>query len=369
MIRKDLRKIFTRLVLIAVPVAFYAKPASAIDFDGGVTSVYQHAFENRLEDDANASMDLNFGYDGRGYSVKAHAEINTTPKSTGIASVIGQSNADAGTALSQDDHGRFQLSELFVSVPFHSKFKVHMGLIDSTVFFDTARIANDENSQFLASDFVNNPVIDFPDYALAIAVEYPFSSINTTRLMISSTNGLADNPSRDYSSLFEVDDDQKGIFSILESQWQTGEGFIEIGIWSHNGDHVALDDPAQNKLKNYGAYLTAGASKANQAIEFRVGYSNERVSTATGFASIAYQFTGDDWTLGSAYGYTKISKYLHQPHESVQEVELYANRELVRNLSISPSIQYFNHPLYDNSIVSKISDDIWTANLRMHLVF
>ena len=343
--------------------------SAPFEFHFNATGIYQSPYEKGIDDDTNLSADLYGHYNGNGYTLNAHIEASSTPKEKGMASIISQSNADARTALSQDNHGRVQVSEFFLSTALTNTTLFHVGLLDSTVFFDSSNIANNENSQFIASDFVNNPVIDFPDYSLAGVIEHRFSSSNTTKLMISSTNGLADNPNRDYSSLFEIDDDKKGIFSILESKWESGREFFEIGAWAHNGAHQALDNPNQTNLKNYGAYLTAGTGFGAQSFELRSGYANERVSTATGFTSLAYELSMRRWVFGTAYGYTKISKYITNRKHSVQEMEVYGRRMVGRKFSVTPSIQYFKNPLHNTNIVPNISDEIWAANVRFNIEF
>ncbi|WP_024851202.1 hypothetical protein [Hydrogenovibrio kuenenii] len=343
--------------------------ASPFEFHFNATGIYQNPYEKGIDDDTNISADLYGRYYGSGYTLNAHIEANSTPREKGMASAISQSNADARTALSSNNKGRLQISEFFLSTGLTNSTVFHIGLLDSTAFFDSSNISNNENTQFIASDFVNNPVIDFPDYSLAGIIEHRFSNTNITKLMISSTNGLADNPSRDYSSLFEINDDKKGIFSILESKWQSGREFFEVGVWSHNGAHQALDNATQTNLKNYGAYLTAGTGFGAQSFELRSGYANEKVSTATGFASIAYELSMRRWVFGTAYGYTKISKYITGRKHSVQEVEVYGRRMIGRKFSITPSIQYFKNPLHDTNIVPNISDEIWAANVRFNIEF
>lgn len=187
--------------------------------------------------------------------------------------------------------------------------------------------------------------------------------------MVSSTNGLADNPNRDYSSLFEVNDDNKGIFSILESKWENNRTFIEIGGWFHSGKHQALNDSRQHNLKNYGAYLTAGTGYGDQSFELRTGYANEKVSIATAFASLANELSFRRCALGSAYAYTQTSKYLSPTHGGIQEVEMYAKRMIGRKFSITPLVQYFKNPLYDKTVLPTIANELWTANVRFNIVF
>ncbi|BBN59728.1 carbohydrate porin [Hydrogenovibrio marinus] len=346
-----------------------AKKPSPLEFHAYATAIYQHSFDKSIEDDTSLSGDLYTRYLAKNFIVNSHIEVNSTPKTKGMASVIRQSNADAGTALSKNNQGRLQLSELYLSLSYEKNTSFHVGLLNSTVFFDTSLIGNNENTQFIASDFVNNPVIDFPDYALAGVVEYQFSATNTTRFMASSTNGLADNPNRDYSSLFEVNSDNKGIFCILETQWQTDNTLFETGVWLHNGDHRALDDANNKHLKNYGAYLTAAQSFGKQTVEARAGIANARVSATKDFVSLAYQITLSDWTLGTAYGYTEISKYSSMRHDAAQEVEVYGKHMVGKYFSLTPSVQYFKNPFHNSTVAPSLANEVWAANLRVNFAF
>lgn len=363
------RTFLLSILALSMSLQAQAKTPSSLDFHANATAIYQHPFDKAVEDDTSLSADLYARYFAKNFTVNSHIEVNSTPKTKGMASVIRQSNADAGTALSKNNQGRLQLSELYLSLPYEKNTTFHIGLLNSTVFFDTSLIGNNENTQFIASDFVNNPVIDFPDYALAGVVEYQFSAINTTRFMASSTNGLADNPNRDYSSLFEVNSDNKGVFCILETQWQTDNTLFETGAWLHNGDHRALDDANNKHLKNYGAYLTAAQSFGKQTMEMRAGIANERVSAAKDFVSLAYQIALRGWTLGTAYGYTEISKYSSMRHDAAQEVEVYGKHMIGKYFSLTLSVQYFKNPFHDSTVAPSLANEVWAANLRVNFAF
>ena len=101
---------------------------------------------------------------------------------------------------------------------------------------------------------MNNPVIDFPDYVIGLAYESNLAKNVSSTLFISSTHGIADNQSRNYANLFEVQKDEKGPFSAAEIQYTNQQWFINGGIWLHNGNHEALDDNTKLDLSNYGIY-------------------------------------------------------------------------------------------------------------------
>lgn len=341
--------------------------AAQTTYEASLTSIYQHASEPYAEDNLSSSVDVFVRHRMNAFSVLAHIEASSTPKDKGVASIFPQSNGDARTALSSNNQGRIQLSELYLSGDYSPETTLHFGLLNSSNFFDSGRISNDENMQFIASDFINNPVIDFPNYAIAGIVEHRVSKWNTTRLLLSSTHGLADNPQRDYSSLFELTKDDKGLYTELETEFADDNRFLTLGGWMHNGDHPALDDPSQTHLKNYGAYLTAGMKFGQNQFETRWGFANEKVSSAASFASLAYQYDWQSWVMGMAYGYTQKSKFSTTQFNR-QEVEVYGRYRFNRLIYLTPSMQYFDHPVYDTTQYH-FDNPVWVANLRLHIQF
>jgi hypothetical protein len=100
-----------------------------------------------------------------------YVEGNTTPFHDGVSRRIPEANTDAGTALNRSGEGRIQVSELRLIWPIFQGSHVHLGLLDATGFLDVSQIANDENLFFLGGPFVNNPTIEFPDYALGAGLD------------------------------------------------------------------------------------------------------------------------------------------------------------------------------------------------------
>lgn len=96
--------------------------------------------------------------------------------------MLGEVNGDAGSALNGNGDGRLQISELRYALPVRDFGTLSFGLLDPTAFLDTTShanptagpdfsgIANDETTQFLGNSFVNNPVVEFPDYTLGAAI-------------------------------------------------------------------------------------------------------------------------------------------------------------------------------------------------------
>ncbi len=85
-----------------------------------------------------------------------YVEGNTTPRNNGISSVLGEANADIGSALDGDDSGRLQVSELHYAISLASGELV-TGLIDASSFLDASKVANDETAQFLGRRFRQQP--------------------------------------------------------------------------------------------------------------------------------------------------------------------------------------------------------------------
>jgi porin len=129
-------------------------------------------------------------------TVHLYVEGNTTPFHDGVSRRIPEANTDAGTALNRSGEGRIQVSELRLIWPIFQGSHVHLGLLDATGFLDVSQIANDENLFFLGGPFVNNPTIEFPDYALGAGLDGGLTDNGKLcyAVILTSSNGLADNP-------------------------------------------------------------------------------------------------------------------------------------------------------------------------------
>ena len=313
---------------------------------GGFTGTFQTTSDSRIEDEGLVSFDLVATMrDGPG-EWTAYIEGNLSPRVNGVSRTLVEVNGDAGTALDRDNKGRLQVSGLHYTF-LSGANSMTMGLINPACVLDASAIANDETSQFLSSSFVNNPTIAFPDYALGTCMHFEASQTRPgINLLLSSSHGLADNPNRSYSELVDVTATGKGLFIGSELYWHMAADIWRIGIWTSTADHAALDGSGNNE-HNYGAYLSTDHRFANSKINLRLGWANDKVSLATGFASLALETTLATHTLGAALGKTLVSDKAGSGSGDTLQAEVYVRIVLNDRLHLSPSLQYIENSGFD----------------------
>ncbi|MGD8547131.1 MAG: hypothetical protein PVJ10_04110, partial [Thiohalophilus sp.] len=320
---------------------------SDVSVEGAVTGTYQASNDGRLENEALASLDLLAHRNlGKG-QLTLYVEAVTTPQVDGIADNIWEVNGDAGTALDAWDKGRFQVSELhFTCVRTESCFSA--GLLDPSAFADISNVANDETTQFLNQGFINNPTIRFPDYSLGFVwhQDYQPGQPGYT-LLLASSHGLADNPNRSYSELFDVTENGKGLFSLVETYALFQKIHLRAGIWHSSADYPQLDNPAI-ETHNYGLYTTLDYYTGKTSWNLRLGAANPRVSPYAYYSSLAVEHPIGDVTTGLAVGHTWLSSRLaEEQQEDRTNLEIYARFTPAERLSLSPSIQLIRNPAFE----------------------
>ncbi|MCH9697059.1 MAG: carbohydrate porin [Gammaproteobacteria bacterium] len=291
-----------------------------------------------------------------------------SPSGRGIASQLGIANADAGSALNSCGNGRLQLSELHYVLPF-AQGEVYLGMLDPTRFLDGSDIANDETQQFLGAGFVNNPLIDFPDYTLGIAYHYTASANQPGfAVFLSSSNGLGDNSSASYGQLINVHDKEKGLFSAAELYYPWKKIKFRSGLWLNTAIKPQINNPTE-KAKNYGIYTSIDASEGQHQWNLRYGYTNPDVTASNHFVAIAYQYQFKQAALGLGLAHQRMT---HQSADSSNtpntQAELYLRINPAPGLSISPSIQYL-HGQSSSQTPQQLSKRNWVAGLRLSYYF
>ena len=181
-----------------------------------------------------------------------YLEASSTPPAMGVTARYPQANADAGSALDADDDARLQISELHYQLPLGRGWLVTGGLIDSSAFLDRSLISNDETRQFLGATLVNNPTINFPDYTLGFALGRPLTEFSEATpsawgaaLVLSASDGLADNPARSYGELLRSSHGE-GLFAAAELRYRWRQSIIRTGLWTNTRevDAVAAGQPS-----------------------------------------------------------------------------------------------------------------------------
>ncbi|KZN34742.1 hypothetical protein N480_20885 [Pseudoalteromonas luteoviolacea S2607] len=223
-------------------------------------------------------------------------EYSRNPSEGGVSSWFGNTNEDAATTEDGRGTSRTQLSSLYwqYTLP-NSEQQVLLGLAEVSMLVDTNDVANDEVGQFMTAGFVNNPSIDFPDYAPALRYQGVISDETWRwRLLLSSAKGLAGNQGN-YAETFSQIDGSDGVFTTLEGQRQLANNTaLTFGSW-HNSD-----------TKRHGVYSAFHKEIGDIQLHSRLGHSrsyqhaqDDEALDKTHFASLSGQYTHQAFTLAA----------------------------------------------------------------------
>lgn len=337
--------------------------------EGGITITTQHADDSRIDDEAFASIDLVATVAAGAGEWVIYVEGNTSPQNDAVSTLIGEANADAGSALDRDDNGRLQISELHYSIPAFAG-DLTVGLIDSTGFLDTNNVANDETTQFLGSTLVNNPTIEFPDYTLGAAYHrYNKEQAFAYTVFVGSSHGLGDNTNKSYSQLVEVDETGKGVFAAAELFFDWNNLGIRTGVWLNSADHANLDGSGDGKENNSGLYAGIDGKYGQAKWNIRLGIADDDVSTIESFASFAFEHPFIGHTVGAGITHSSLSdKATTAGMDDTLQAEAYLRYEFANNLQFTPSVQWIENSDFDSSNTS-YDDGLLLVSLRLNYAF
>jgi len=333
----------------------YAKEfneSKKISVEGGVTAVAQSTNDSSVDAELFASVDLAVTIPAGNGEWLVYIEGNSTPKTNGVSSVIGEANGDAGSALNRDGKGRLQVSELHYTLPVKSGV-LTAGLLDVTAILDTSDVANDETSQFLNASLVGNPTIEFPDYTLGFLYNTEFDEGKSLSLALTSSNGLGDNTNVSYSELVDISENGKGVFAAAEILWPVSDLQLRVGVWVNTADHAKLSGTS-GTTNNYGVYALVDGKVGAGQWSIRGGIANDKVSRAANFISAAVQYPTpqlpSNATFGAGVTHTSISDNGKgaQEDDSVQ-AEVYVRFDMSDSLSVTPSLQLIKNSDFDAS--------------------
>lgn len=337
------KKNLLAILLIVISTHSFAK-ASILEFSASIVATHQSASKSYIEDESAASADLIFHSTTNSGQWLTHIEANSTPNyPNGVSSILPGVNGDIGSALNQQDEGRIQVSQFYYSHKLPKDQTITFGMLDVSGFFEQSRIASDETTQFLGAPFTSNVTIGFPDYTLGLIHEKGMSNNVFLRSAVASSNGLADNPNRTYSQLFNVVDNDKGIFGIVSASWSTKNWLVRAGSWLNTANYSNLDNTS-NKRTNYGAYILAGQIQRRHSANVRLGVANPEVNRSSAIASVAYSYNMQPYTIGTAVGHSFLS-----PRETTANLndtshyEVFLRYSLQKDLLLTADIQGVNN--------------------------
>jgi hypothetical protein len=335
--------------------------------EGGITTVLQSADDKAIDSELLASFDLVTTFPAGGGKWVVYVEGNTSPRNQGVSALLGEANADAGSALDRDGNGRLQVSELHY---FHALGEglLVSGLVDVTGTLDTSEVANNETQQFLSTSLVNNPTIGFPDYSLGVVYNREFDESRGYSLALTSSHGLADNPDASYSQLVDIGESGKGVFAAAEGQWPVAGTKLHAGVWMNTADHARLDGQSGMK-KNYGLYLVVDGKLASTLWNVRAGLANDEVSQAAQFLSAAVERPMNKASLGLGIAFTGLSSKDATPNQDdMLQAEAYLRFAPRADVSLTPSVQWLSNSGFDSSGQPLDSDQL-LLSLRLNYTF
>lgn len=270
-----------------------------------------------------------------------YVEASSTPHSGGVSSAVPMANTDAGTALRSDGSGRIQVSELRFGWTLGERSALHAGLMDLTGFLDVSRIANDENLFFLGAPFVNNPTIAFPDYALGSVLDAvsPWSPNTRVALSLSSSHGIADNPTRSYGEMLDVGQSGKGLFLAGRIRWTGRSWRGAFGAWTDSSKRGA-PSPAEAQEGNSGLFSVLGWASGVHAVSVRFGRATGSAADARSFAGVTYLWTEGQSAVG--LGVARSGQASSWPPKDVHHAEAFVRRRLLSVVYVTASMQWLS---------------------------
>jgi hypothetical protein len=227
------------------------------------------------------------------------------------------------------------------------KFRVSVGHLDLTSYFDESEFANKETFQFIAPIFNNNIAIDWGGNANFFG---PGLVLNYHPIeLIEGTIGYFEGDG-DYTDLFDHPFIAGQI--ELETKIRGLEGHYSFILWAKYTSHPKILDPAQSDSKNNGFAISFDQELSEKVgVWVRFGTQGGEVAQFDRHASLGVQVKNpiglESDVLGAAFGSTFISKEYKEAsglHQNEYYGEVYYNASLIRNVSLSPDIQYVVHP-------------------------
>ncbi|MFW2371617.1 MAG: carbohydrate porin [Gammaproteobacteria bacterium] len=341
-----------------------------ISADVGFVAITQDAFDQNINSDFTMSLDALFISKRKSNLWTLYVEGSSTPNDRTVATVLADTNADAGSVVDSDGNGNLQISELHYTHQ-QAAYTAVTGLIDVTGFLDLSSVANDESEQFLNCQLVNNPTIEFPDYALGFA--YHYESHNRQpgiTMVLASSHGLADNDDVSYSQLLDVTAEDKGAFIAVETYQERKYNTVRAGLWINDANHSTFTSNEMD-ARNYGWYATADFKLGQAMLNVRLGQANDEVSEMEGFISTAYLWSSDFYKLGIGITLGQVSDKLQQTDTSLDDqyqFEAYSRIYLDKNWHITPSLQWIHNSGFDHS-EAHYDSEVMVAAVRLNWVY
>lgn len=365
-----MKNIDAALMALLLAACGFTGVAAAADWQTSASLVMTHQTSDKagIADESAAKADLILRRRADAGEWLVHFEGATTPGASGVSGRLPEANAISGSALDMSGAGRVQLSELYYQHASDPKRLISVGYLDVSGFFEQSRIASDETTQFLGASFKGNPTIEFPDYTLGAVYEHSMDKGPVWRTGLTSSNGLANNPERSYSQLLSVGKEDKGAFAITSLSWRDPVWLLRVGVWTNTANHQAIDGSGRGH-KNYGSYLLSGYRQGRHALNFRLGVANDKVSQASAFTSLGYQFKQDAYVLGAG-----VARAFLSPQESNKALgdtvhyEVYLRYAVSKGVFLTGDVQHIVNSNF-GTLAANRNQGITVYGLRLTLLY
>ena len=326
------------------------------DFSGVLTTTYQDTNVDNVKADWLFSIDLESQWQFDGFGIYGLAEYSRTVEAGGVADSFEFANADAGTSVDNDGDGRGQVAMLYVYGD-RDKDGEHdwlFGLAQVTGLIDRSDYANDEVSQFLSLNMLNNLTIAFPDYAIAGMVEDKdgFGDFGY-RVMISSSHGIQDSLDdgaiQTYGELLDVGSSDKGLFSGAELLFEREKYLANIGVWTNSADDAGAD---------YGMFVGLDYHLDNGGLNIRFGQANAEDGGAERFVGVGYEQQLAGGTFAASYS---LTRYNQDDDSVLHHGEFYYRFAAIdKILYLTPALQWFEGgTLMDDGVIWGVRAEVW----------
>ncbi|MFV1982180.1 MAG: hypothetical protein ACC657_01460 [Thiohalomonadales bacterium] len=277
----------------------------------GIVVTFQTADDDVSKDEIAGSYDLVVDTPiGKGGHLITYVEGASGLADDGVANTFGEANGDAGSAYGYDSsgnqHGAFQVSELFYQHDFGESF-ITFGMMDATAYGDGGEIANDEGASFITTDLVNNPTIAFPNYTMAVAGHGQFNSIGIN-LFYGGAEGYDGNYTELVHFRSDTNGNDKGEFILVEGTWSNDSTTVRLGYWINN-DYAngTFNGSTANNAENSGVYGLVEFTAGSFILNGRYGIADDTISEIDSFVSVAGELGVGPGAFGLGYAYSTVS--------------------------------------------------------------
>ncbi len=344
-IRSEMDDLKERLKSLEQSLEKEKSAPEGLSFGFGLTGVIQGSINNEKDPsgggdstDLTGSMDFEvekvFDKHGRIFVLIEAGEGNgLADRGLGTALLFGVVNGDAG-----DTGTRLEITEgWYENELFDGLVTFTLGKIDQTAYFDGNDVANDETTQFLASGFVNNTVVEFPDKGAGARVTISPSEL----FAISLGWGEAD---ADFNDVFD------NSFGIAEFDLQPSasglHGNYRFYVWVNGSPHTDKDDP-DNRIENYGMGMSIDHQiSSNTTLFARIGWQRDDITentvdfawSAGGQSALSF-FGRENDIIGIAFGQAHINDDVIAGLTDEEHLEVYYSLFVNEHLFITPDIQ------------------------------